>query len=200
MQTPVTENTVLAAAAIVPNLFATMPKAMDAVMSEMTLLSKLVSIQLSEAMLNADGLPKSKQLISAAIDELNALSDKFRGVRLICTRLGFTGKISDTKPLEGVTDSYAVLKDFSIKFVPESGIMSVVLLIEKNSELAEYYSLDSINVSEGTVMFPCANVVRAAFDKVMDICLELEALVEPVDAARQSNQPTLSVVVGKRKA
>lgn len=182
------------------NLFDRLPIDLSNVLEQLVPLSTLIAIQFSEAVLNCEHLHNNKrsdEIRAQVLELLSELASDFRGIRLICTRLGLTAK-DDRNSVEVLVDKYAILRDFSIKYAPESGIMSILLLIEKNEDRSTHYSLDAVHVSEGTVMFPSAAAVLKTYNQVFALVDELEEIAKPKPLGNNSGKGAISAVVNKR--
>ena len=182
------------------DLFDQLPIDLSGVLEQLVPLSTLISIQFSEAVLNCEHLHNNKranEIRAQVLELLSDLASDFRGIRLICTRLGLTAK-DDRGSVEVLVDKYAILRDFSIKYAPDSGIMSILLLIEKNEDRSTHYSLDAVHVSEGTVMFPSAQAVLKTYNQVFALVDELEEIAKPKPIGVVTGQGSISAVVSKR--
>lgn len=157
-----------------------MPIALHESMRVIQKISKLVAFDLVKAILDTQHLDNAEvvKLREDFKETLKNFSNRFRGIGLICTRLGLTDKYEDITSYESFAERFSVLEEFSITYCTESGVMSIVMLIEKNQDFGQYYSVDAVNAANGTILFPIDKILEKIYDKLDDITSELERIAQ----------------------
>ena len=128
-------------------------------LSDMVTRHLLVDMKNTEVLLETN--PRVKKLHDEVYTAVHQMSEKFRGVKLICTRLGLSfpkdfKQVNKTQ-LTYFAERLATLKGFSVQFA--SGVLSISLLIEKEEDRIEYYSVDAVDAASGTILFPLKDYI-----------------------------------------